>query len=144
MSNYAATSQLIEAFDQSGASPPQGVLPDWATTFSLSHIYSGVGSAAEHRLFLPPALLKDRTSQPTSSAGVGLTGSLETEDWLTVSEAAAYLRVSTQTIYDACSVGGLRHFRLAGRRNIRLRRSDLNAWMSRFLAQNIAEAIHAR
>ncbi|MEO7135451.1 MAG: excisionase family DNA-binding protein [Vicinamibacterales bacterium] len=47
--------------------------------------------------------------------------------WITPREAAAYLSVGVDIIYDACAAGGLRHVRL-GHRTIRLRREWLDAW----------------
>ena len=50
--------------------------------------------------------------------------------WLTVREAAQYLRVGVDLIYDvdhACAVGGLKHVKL-GHRTIRLRREWLDTW----------------
>jgi len=49
--------------------------------------------------------------------------------WLTVKDAAAYLGVNEHYIYDACSLGLIRHSRLAGKRTIRLRREWLDEWM---------------
>lgn len=47
--------------------------------------------------------------------------------WLTIQEAAAYLGVGVDRIYDACAVGGLKHVKL-GRRTIRLRREWIDRW----------------
>jgi excisionase family DNA binding protein len=47
--------------------------------------------------------------------------------WLTIQEAAAYLGVGVDTIYHACSAGGLRHLKL-GHRTIRLRRDWIDRW----------------
>ena len=44
-----------------------------------------------------------------------------TSPWINVHEAAEYLDVCVDTIYDACAAGGLKHVRL-GRRTIRLKR----------------------
>lgn len=49
--------------------------------------------------------------------------------WLTVPEAAARARVSRRTIYDACRRGQLRHARVGGRRDIRLRAEWVDAWL---------------
>lgn len=48
--------------------------------------------------------------------------------WINVPEAAEYLDVCVDTIYDACAAGGLKHVRL-GRRTIRLKREWLEAWV---------------
>jgi excisionase family DNA binding protein len=47
--------------------------------------------------------------------------------WMTPREAAAYLGVGVDTIYDACAAGGLRHAKL-GHRTIRLRRDWIDMW----------------
>ena len=49
--------------------------------------------------------------------------------WLTVRQAAEYLGLSPDTIYDACARGHLRHARVGGRRSIRLRTEWLDAWL---------------
>ena len=51
----------------------------------------------------------------------------DARDWLTVREAAQYLRVGVDLIYDACAVGGLKHVKL-GHRTIRLRREWVDTW----------------
>lgn len=51
--------------------------------------------------------------------------------WLTVAEAAGYLGVNPDFVYDACALGKLQHVRLDGRRSIRLRREWLDAWMEK-------------
>lgn len=55
-----------------------------------------------------------------------------TSPWLTVREAAARLHVSVDSIYSACRTDGprrLRHARLAGRRDIRLRAEWIDSWL---------------
>jgi len=47
--------------------------------------------------------------------------------WLTIPEAAEYLRVGVDRIYDACAIGGLKHVKL-GHRTIRLRREWVDTW----------------
>ena len=47
--------------------------------------------------------------------------------WIAPREAAEYLGVGVDIIYDACAAGGLKHARL-GHRTIRLRREWLDAW----------------
>ena len=54
--------------------------------------------------------------------------------WLTPREAAVYLGVGVETIYDACAAGGLKHSRL-GRRTIRLKREWLDAWAEEHVRQ---------
>ena len=51
----------------------------------------------------------------------------KTCSWITPREAAEYLGVGVDIIYDACAAGGLKHARL-GHRTIRLRREWLDAW----------------
>jgi excisionase family DNA binding protein len=47
--------------------------------------------------------------------------------WLSPKEAAAYLGVGVDMIYDACANKGLRHSKL-GHTTVRLRREWLDAW----------------
>jgi excisionase family DNA binding protein len=47
--------------------------------------------------------------------------------WLTPRQAAEYLRVGVDTIYDACAAGGLKHVKL-GYRTIRVRRDWIDRW----------------
>jgi excisionase family DNA binding protein len=51
-------------------------------------------------------------------------------EWLSAQQAADFISVSKEYIYDACRVGGLRHTRLGGKRNIRLRRDWITDWMT--------------
>jgi len=48
--------------------------------------------------------------------------------WLTVDEAAAYAHVSSKTIYRACRARQLRHARVGGRRDIRIKAEWIDAW----------------
>ena len=50
--------------------------------------------------------------------------------WMTPRQAAAYLGVGVDTIYDACAAGGLKHVKL-GHRTIRLRREWIDRWAER-------------
>ena len=56
--------------------------------------------------------------------------------WLTVKDAAEQVGVSQDFIYNACSIHGLRHVRLVGRRSIRILRSQLHDWMDSFTTCN--------
>jgi len=47
--------------------------------------------------------------------------------WLTLDEAAAYLKVSKPSVYRFCAEGRLRFFKLAGTGGRRFRRTDLDA-----------------
>ena len=47
--------------------------------------------------------------------------------WMTIKEAAEYLGVGVDTIYDACARRGLKHAKL-GHSTIRIRLEDLEAW----------------
>ena len=49
--------------------------------------------------------------------------------WLTVDQGAARALVSRRTIYGACASGQLRHARVGGRRDIRLRAEWIDAWL---------------
>ena len=48
------------------------------------------------------------------------------EQWLTLEEAAAYLKVSKPTIYRFCSEGSLPFYKLAGTGQRRFKQSDLD------------------
>lgn len=58
------------------------------------------------------------------------TGVTSAAVWMTIKEAAAYLGVGVDTIYDACAAGGLKHVKL-GYRTIRLRREWIDRWAER-------------
>ncbi len=47
--------------------------------------------------------------------------------WMTPRQAAVYLGVGVDAIYEACAAGGLRHVKL-GYRTIRLRREWIDRW----------------
>ena len=47
--------------------------------------------------------------------------------WMTLRQAADYLGVGIDTIYDACAAGGLKHVKL-GYRTIRVRREWIDRW----------------
>jgi len=47
--------------------------------------------------------------------------------WLSPRQAADYLGVGVDTIYDACAAGGLKHVKL-GYRTIRVRRDWIDRW----------------
>ena len=53
----------------------------------------------------------------------------ETLTWLTIEEAAAYLRVSDRTIRRALAAGDVKAYRVGGRRDLRFRREDLDAYL---------------
>ena len=49
------------------------------------------------------------------------------DEWLTLEEAAAYLKVAKPTIYRFCSEGCLPFYKLAGTGQRRFKRADLDA-----------------
>jgi len=51
------------------------------------------------------------------------------DEWLTLDETAAYLKVSKPTVYRLCSEGRLVFYKLAGTGARRFKRSDLDALM---------------
>jgi excisionase family DNA binding protein len=61
--------------------------------------------------------------------GVTVMGPVDTP-WLTVSQAAARAKVGERLIYNACRDKKLRHVRLGGRRDIRLRAEWIDEWLS--------------
>ncbi|HEY7500235.1 MAG TPA: helix-turn-helix domain-containing protein [Vicinamibacterales bacterium] len=50
--------------------------------------------------------------------------------WFTPAEAASYARVNVVTLRRAVRAGQLRAFRVNAGRNLRFRRSDLDAWLA--------------
>lgn len=54
--------------------------------------------------------------------------------WITIKEAADYLGVGVDTIYDACASRGLKHVKI-GYSTIRLRREWVDAWAETFVRQ---------
>ena len=62
--------------------------------------------------------------------GKGRKVGLRVEDepaWLTPRDAAVYLHVGVDIIYDACATGGLKHSKL-GHRTIRIRPEWIDLW----------------
>jgi excisionase family DNA binding protein len=53
--------------------------------------------------------------------------SVRESSWVTPREAAAYLGVGVDTIYEACAAADLKHVKL-GYRTIRLRREWIDLW----------------
>src|SRR4051812_32719761 len=64
--------------------------------------------------------------QPRTDPSVTTTASVEST-WITPREAAAYLGVGVDTIYEACAASDLKHVKL-GYRTIRLRREWIDIW----------------
>ena len=52
-------------------------------------------------------------------------------DWMTVVEAALYLRCGKDLIYQGVHAGGLKHVRIGGRKDLRFRRPWLDKWYER-------------
>ncbi len=70
----------------------------------------------------------DRVGSPGYGAAMGVVEHAAlTPQWLTPLQAAEYLGVGIDLIYDAIAAGGLKHTRL-GHRTIRLRREWIDAW----------------
>lgn len=66
-------------------------------------------------------------------SGFDTLGSMPREDrhtWMTLAEAAGYLRVSKPTVYRLCSAKQLRYYKLAGTGARRFRKADLDALMT--------------
>ena len=55
--------------------------------------------------------------------------------WLSPKEAAAYLGVGVDAIYEACATKGLRHSKL-GHSTMRLRREWIDAWVNARAREN--------
>jgi len=62
------------------------------------------------------------TREPNPRRSPRMTG-----PWITVKEAAAYLHVGVDTIYEACAARGMKHSKI-GHSTIRLRREWVDAW----------------
>jgi excisionase family DNA binding protein len=64
----------------------------------------------------------------------------EVPTYLTVREAAGYLRVSEGWLYKQAETRSIPCVRIAGRRSIRFRREDLDRWMKSHLDQKPEKA----
>ena len=53
----------------------------------------------------------------------------ETLTWLNIDEAATYLRVSERTMRRAVAHSEVKAYRVGGRRDLRFRREDLDAYL---------------
>ena len=53
------------------------------------------------------------------------------QSWLNVTEAAAYLRVSRQTLYNLMEAGELPYYTVKGLRGRRIKKEDLDALIKR-------------
>ncbi len=53
----------------------------------------------------------------------------EASPWLTIDEAAAYLRISDRTLRRAVRDRAVRAYRVGGKRELRFRQEDLDAFM---------------
>jgi excisionase family DNA binding protein len=58
------------------------------------------------------------------------------EEWLTLREAAAYLKLHSKTLYRYARAGKLRQYRPGGTGRPRFLREDLDALLGRTPAQN--------
>jgi excisionase family DNA binding protein len=76
-----------------------------------------------------PAASSDRREFRRGAVKSTVEKSVSTREavWMTIQDAAAYLGVGVDRIYDACAVGGLKHIKL-GHRTIRLRREWIDRW----------------
>lgn len=75
------------------------------------------------------SILPESDSTPKSSS---------VSPWLTVEQGAARALVSRAVIYSACRTGQLRHARVGGRRDIRLRAEWIDQWLEASAPQEIA------
>jgi excisionase family DNA binding protein len=57
--------------------------------------------------------------------------------YLTAAQAATRIGTGIEFIYDACAARGLKHIRLGGKRNIRIKASQLDEWMTQFETENV-------
>jgi excisionase family DNA binding protein len=72
----------------------------------------------------PPAAARSRPS-----ASLSPPPDPAATQWITVAEAAAYAHVSASILYREVQARRLRAARLGGRRNLRLRRDWIDAWL---------------
>jgi len=80
---------------------------------------------------LVTALLDSLTDADLTEIAAALRPYLEHEppaEWLSAAAAADYISVRPARIYELCSRGDLRHERV-GERTIRIRRSDIDAYL---------------
>ena len=56
--------------------------------------------------------------------------------WLSPLEAAEFVSLHVDTIYDACATGGLKHSRLTRRGKIRIKVEWLDEWMESHARKN--------
>lgn len=81
------------------------------------------------------AAKQDISIQPRWSEQSSATGTQQQisahDDWLTVLEAADYIKMTVRTVYNACMEGSLKHVRVSGRKHIRLRRAWVDGWLER-------------
>ena len=66
------------------------------------------------------------------------------DEWLTLEEAAAYLKVSKPTIYRLCSDGRLPFYKLAGTGSRRFKKPELDALLERGASGEPVEHLHAK
>ena len=66
------------------------------------------------------------------------------DEWLTLDEAAAYLKVSKPTIYRLCSEGRLPFYKLAGIGSRRFKKPELDALLERGTPGEPAEHTHLK
>lgn len=60
------------------------------------------------------------------------------QPWLNIEQACEYLNVSKDIIYEGVNAKGLKHVRVMGRRDLRFKRSWLDAWFEEFATVNKA------
>ena len=86
---------------------------------------SGMGHPLASGLSKPAGGTEPEAQDPMRAASVA-TASYESA-WVTPRQAAAYLGVGVDTIYEACAAGDLKHVKLGYRTN-RLRREWIDLW----------------
>lgn len=63
----------------------------------------------------------------------------EHTDWLTISEAIQYLKISKSTLYECMSDGRLPYYYVKGTRQRRLKKADVDSLMVRGAPEDPAE-----
>ena len=84
--------------------------------------------ATGHSIAKPETRAEPRRESPMRATTVATAAS--ESSWITPRQAAAYLGVGVDTIYEACAAADLKHVKL-GYRTIRLRREWIDLWAER-------------
>ncbi|MGH9311737.1 MAG: helix-turn-helix domain-containing protein [Vicinamibacterales bacterium] len=101
-----------------------------------SETNGATGAMVEEPRFGGQAAQATPDAGPSAPAAV-VAPPAQTSPWLTVPEAATYAKVSNGIVYAECRAGRLRHARVGGRRDIRLKRDWIDDWYERSVPQEV-------